>query len=174
MNDMRVWIGCLACYNGGKLVGEWFDLDDIEDVTSDDLHKAAGVNIAAGTHEELDVFDTDNLPDVFGEITHNVAIELGRALEDVPEDERETFAAYCASQWHGNIRHWSYSDFQDTFVGEFEDMEDYAYSLADDLLPSDASEFVRRYFDYEAFARDLQMDHVVIDLPNGNVAVFHH
>lgn len=174
MENMQVWIGCIACYTDGKLVGEWFGLSDVADVTTDTLHKYAELNIASGEHEELGVFDTDNLPDVLGEITHNGAIELGRVLEDVPEDDRETFAAYCADQWHDNISQWSYQDFQDNYVGEYEDMDDYAYSLADDLLPSGTSEFVLRYFDYKAFARDLRMDHVVIDLPNGNVAVFHH
>lgn len=25
MSDAKVWVGCLGCYNGGALVGEWFD-----------------------------------------------------------------------------------------------------------------------------------------------------
>ena len=27
----RVWIGCLACYNEGNLVGDWFDADVADD-----------------------------------------------------------------------------------------------------------------------------------------------
>lgn len=173
MNDMQVWIGCIACCTGGKLVGEWFGLSDVADVTTDTLHKYAELNIASGEHEELGVLDTDNLPNVFYEITYSEAIELGRVLEDVPEDDREAFAAYCADQWHDEISQWSYQDFQDNYVGEFQDMNDFAYSLASDLIPSDTSAFVLSYFDYKAFARDLRMDYAVIDLPNGNVAVFH-
>ncbi len=27
-NEYRVWVGCLACYNAGTLVGSWFAADE--------------------------------------------------------------------------------------------------------------------------------------------------
>lgn len=30
----RIWIGCLASYNGGNLFGDWFDMDDHADLES--------------------------------------------------------------------------------------------------------------------------------------------
>lgn len=29
----RVWVGCLACYNAGRLVGDWHDASDADEVT---------------------------------------------------------------------------------------------------------------------------------------------
>lgn len=37
----RVWIGCLACYNTGRLVGDWHDAIGAADVTTTDVHGRA-------------------------------------------------------------------------------------------------------------------------------------
>jgi len=63
--------------------------------------------------------------------------------------------------------------FEDAFVDVFTDFREYADRLADETLLFDASDEVRRYFDYEAFARDLKMDYIVEPLPDGNIVVFH-
>jgi hypothetical protein len=70
----RAWVGCLACYNGGSLVGEWLDADGLED--SDTL---AAICTHPG-HEELWVFDTDGLPG--GEMSPDEAARKARALTD--------------------------------------------------------------------------------------------
>lgn len=38
----RVWPACLACYNNGRLVGEWVDCTDAGNVTLAELHKGSG------------------------------------------------------------------------------------------------------------------------------------
>ena len=35
------WIGCLACYNNARLVGEWFDAETADEVTLADVHSGA-------------------------------------------------------------------------------------------------------------------------------------
>ena len=40
-NKPSVWIGCLGCYNEGRLVGEWYELDEATEVTFEDVHNAA-------------------------------------------------------------------------------------------------------------------------------------
>ena len=30
----RVWIGCLACYNEGRLVGDWYDAITADEITT--------------------------------------------------------------------------------------------------------------------------------------------
>ncbi|WP_283205483.1 antirestriction protein ArdA [Glutamicibacter sp. V16R2B1] len=32
-STLRVWVDCLHCYNSGRLVGEWFDAVDADEVT---------------------------------------------------------------------------------------------------------------------------------------------
>ncbi|MCT2025209.1 antirestriction protein ArdA [Dermabacter hominis] len=62
--------------------------------------------------------------------------------------------------------------FEEAFVDVFSDFREYADHLADETLLFDVSDEVRRYFDYETFARDLKMDYVVEPLPDGNIVVF--
>lgn len=35
----RVWVACLNCYNNGRLVGQWIDCTDLEDVTLTWIHE---------------------------------------------------------------------------------------------------------------------------------------
>lgn len=52
--DPAVWIGCLACYNAGRLTGDWYQATEADEVTPARLH--GGVST---THEELWVMDHD-------------------------------------------------------------------------------------------------------------------
>ncbi|GAA1703825.1 hypothetical protein FB460_0586 [Propioniferax innocua] len=40
---LRVWPGCLSCYNAGRLVGAWIDAADAGGLTIAKLHELAGV-----------------------------------------------------------------------------------------------------------------------------------
>lgn len=69
------------------------------------------------------------------------------------------------------------SALQDRFCGLYDSFRDYSDELADEALarpsvPDDSP--LARYFDYEAWSRDLRLEHDVIELPGGGVAVFHH
>ncbi len=50
----RVWIGCLACCNEGRLVGDWFDAVGADEVTTYDIN---GAHSRAESHDELWCFD---------------------------------------------------------------------------------------------------------------------
>ena len=39
---LRVWPGCLSCYNAGQLVGAWIDAADAGELTIERLHELAG------------------------------------------------------------------------------------------------------------------------------------
>ena len=62
--------------------------------------------------------------------------------------------------------------FEDAFVDVYADFREYSDRLADETLLFDVNDEVRRYFDYESFARDLKMDYTIEELPDGDVAVF--
>lgn len=53
-----VWIGCLECYNAGRLVGDWYPAIEARDVTTDQIH---GKKARPNTHEELWVFDCKDM-----------------------------------------------------------------------------------------------------------------
>lgn len=79
-SDLRVWVGCLACYNAGNLRGDWVD-----------ALEAADWACPIAAHEETWVMDSDGFGSV-GEMSPAAAVELaewvgqavGSVLEDVP------------------------------------------------------------------------------------------
>lgn len=71
-STLRAWVGCLHCYNSGRLVGEWFDAVDADGVTLADVHRSAGGS--RDGCEELWCIDHENLP-VRGEMSPHEAAE---------------------------------------------------------------------------------------------------
>ena len=62
--------------------------------------------------------------------------------------------------------------FRDNFCGVWEDFQSYANELIDELVMPELPEHLQNYFDEAAWARDLEHDYTVLDLPSGYVAVF--
>lgn len=57
--QVRVWIGCLAAYNAGRLHGEWFTVTSDED----ELHEAIAAVLKSSpcpNAEEYEFFDTES------------------------------------------------------------------------------------------------------------------
>lgn len=170
----RAWIGCLACYNAGRLVGEWYDAEQADAVNIDSLHIDAGT-VARVSCEEMWVMDTDGLP-VSREMSPAEAAEWGRVLAEVPEWQRGALAAWVRSgdyiaEGMGDIP--SLPDFEERYAGEWDSFSDYAWELAEDTgMLSEIPEWARPYFDMDAYARDLAFDHTTERAPNGGVYVF--
>ena len=167
----KVWVGCLHCYNSGDLVGDWFDACEAADVTLDVLHLEHPLTDGC---EELWVFDVDGLP-VSEEMDPLTAAKWGNLLNTIDEKLQPSFFAWITS-CAPSLDEDGLPDpeaFEEAFIDVFTDFREYADRLADETLLFDASDEVRRYFDYEAFARDLKMDYIVEPLPDGNIVVFH-
>ncbi len=169
----RAWIGCLACYNSGYLVGHWFDAATANEVTLADVHEGSGLDCAEC--EELWVFDHENLP-VRGELDPLAAAAWGRCLAEVDEHLRPALCAWVESgdyvaEGTGDLP--SVSDFEERYCGAWENFREYAENLADDIgLLADVPEEIARYFDWQAWSRDLAMDYSTYDDPEGGVFVF--
>lgn len=170
----RVWIGCLACYNAGELVGHWYDAVDAADVLPVDLH---GVPT---DHEELWVMDHEHIPTIpgRGEMDPYSASLWGRAIEAVSPQWRAAYIAYIEDQWIKDPQDApTPSEFNEVFAGQFPDFTEFAEMIVRDCdLLYGSSETAIRYFDIESLARDLQMDYTVIDTdaPDYEVWVFHN
>ena len=62
----------------------------------------------------------------------------------------------------------SVSDFEERYCGEWGSFREYAEQLADDIgLLNDVREEIARYFDWDAWARDLMFDYTTEDAPAG-------
>lgn len=169
----RVWIACLACYNGGRLVGDWFPAEIADDVTLDEIHAHYG-----GTRmdcEEVWCFDTDNLP-MSREMSVVEAAGWGCLLSEVDDWQRDALFAWVRSgdyitEGGGDLP--SLPDFEERYAGEWDAFRDYAENLADDIgLLADVPEDLVGYFDWNTWTRDLAYDYTTEAAPNGGVYVF--
>ena len=167
----RVWIGCLHCYNDGRLVGDWFDAATADEVTTYDVHGDSHED----SHEELWVFVHENLP-VRGEMDPSEAAEWGRVYTEVDPEHWPALCAWVESGYYvaegtGDLP--SISDFEDSYCGAWESFEDYAREVADLIgLLTDVPEEIANYFDWDSWTRDLAFDYSVHDNPEGGVFVF--
>lgn len=67
----------------------------------------------------------------------------------------------------------SVEDFRDAYRGEWDSFEDYAANLVEECgYFGDCSDFLRTYFDYEKFSRDLEFDYCTHDAPGLKVWVY--
>lgn len=81
ITEPRAWIGCLACYNNGRLVGEWLDTDELEDLDTSTI-------CPIFNHEEFWVMDHEGLP-ISGECSISEAYRYGVAVKLVAEQAEE-------------------------------------------------------------------------------------
>ncbi len=173
----RVWIGCLACYAAGDLVGNWYPATDADSVTTEALHQDAS-QPCHGDHDELWVMDHEHLP-IQGECSPHVATawaSLLDELDELDEWERLPFNAWvrdASTYWCDGDGLPSLNDFRDAYAGEWESLSDYAADLLDqtgelELIP----ERLRGYFDLDAFSRDLAYDLDIVAGCGGCVWIF--
>lgn len=169
----RIWVGCLAHYNAGRLVGEWFDAVNGDEITLADVHR--GQVRVSPECEELWCLDHENIP-VRGELSPMDAAAWARVLDEVPDHQRRALSAWVESgdyvaQGDGDLP--SVSDFAERFAGEWESFDDYAHDLAESTgLLNDAPEELARYFNWRSWISDLAMEYTTADAPNGGVYVF--
>ena len=162
----RAWIGCLSCYNERRLIGHWFDAATADQVTLADVHGAHSV--WASARDELRVFDHENIP-VRGELDPLTAAAWGRVYTEVGPEHWPALCAWVESgdyvaEGTGDLP--SISDFEERYQGHWD-------TFADDIdLLADVPEEIARYFDWQAWSRDLAFDYSTYDDPEGGVFVF--
>ena len=154
----RIYVASLSDYNAGRLHGAWIDATD-----ADDMRDAIAAMLKASPEpiaEEWAIHDTDG----FGSYSVSEYADLD-AVAAIASGIAEYGDAFSA--WVNDGNEPDTDDFQDHYVGTFGSFRDYADAIADDFIPDDAPEFLKTYFDYDAFARDLEHDYCVIDRTDG-------
>lgn len=171
IGELRCWIGCLACYNAGRLVGDWYDAAMARDVTPREIHGGRSTS-----HEELWCLDLDGDWPVSREMSPHEATEWAECVDEVDEHLRPALAAWVRSgsytaQGHSDLP--VVSDFTEAYAGEWDSFADYADQLIEDLGVLDqVPDELRGHFDTRAYARDLAMDYTVEPTGHGGVYVF--
>ena len=167
----RIWVGTYGKYNAGRLDGDWFDLDDYSGKS--EFYEAIAERHSDEHDPEFMFNDYENIPrDLVGEswVSDDVWTWIG--LDD---DDRKLLAAFDA------VVGESFDSLEDTlnaarerFAGRADSYRDFIYSWVEDHgLLSEAPDSLVRYFDYDAYGRDLAIDTFSEDYHNGDVWVFH-
>lgn len=177
--EPRAWVGCLACYDAGHLVGEWVDGREADDSVNDAAfalatHEGIAPDEPISAHEEWWVMDHEGY---HGLIESECSPAEAQALAELLDalDEPEAYAAFAS---YVGREYATPEDFEEAYAGEWDSLEDYATELADDVYRVDqrgqSDDVIARYFDYAAFARDLELGGDVWTAPasGGSVYVF--
>lgn len=162
----RVWIGCLAHYNAGYLIGDWFDAETADEVTLADVHEASGRPYTAC--EELWCLDHEYLP-VRGELSPYQASLWGKRLAEVDEHQRPALRAWVESGSYvaeGDTDLPVLIDFEDRFCGHWGSFREYAEDWADQTgLTAGWPDDAQRYFNWDSWVRDLAYEYSIVDAP---------
>ena len=165
----QAWVGCLGCYNNGSLIGKWLAGESCADLEGAGLAKiethgdyTAARCVRCGG-DEFWVMDHEGYGDLLGgECSPIEAQNMAQAIATIEGEglDIEAVAAYAANMsldvaafddWRG--------DFEDAYLGEYDNMSDYATEYIESTgLLHGVPDHIARYFDYDAFARDLEHD----------------
>lgn len=167
---LRVWIGCLADYNAGRLIGDWFD------ISTDPDENAANVRAVLAKSKEPnaeEAFCADYeaprvLSQLLGEYpgaaTLAHAARLWEAVsERFPDDDE---AAAVIDQMTDGYQSPDLESFADNaedwiserFAGEGDTIADWCESFLEDTGElTEVPERWRPYIDVESYARDLEL-----------------
>lgn len=99
-----------------------------------------------------------------------------RLVRDSQQLQGESERALFALAFIGNYgERWADgADFDNRYAGVWPSFREYSDDYVDEcvLIDSKPESTLARYFDYEAFARDLGYETDVVDLPDGRVLIF--
>ncbi|MBL3698987.1 antirestriction protein ArdA [Leucobacter luti] len=169
----RVFISCLACYNAGRLVGEWFDAAGADGIGLAEVHGSPS-RVRQGC-EELWVMDHENIP-VRGEMSPHDAARWAETIEEADEHLRPALFAWVRSGSYtaqGSSDLPVVSDFIDKYCGHYESFRDYLEQLADDTAMFEGiPDVLQSYFDWDRFAADEAHSYATEDAPDGGVFIF--
>ena len=146
---MKIFVQCLACYNDGKLNGEWFDLTDYSD--ADTLQNAINEEIlhsGEDNHEEFAVHDYDGFPSMGEYPDLNEVFEVKELIEEHGDAFKEALDFMC-----GKVD--DAKRFMEGYAGEYKSEKDFAEEMYDDLYSNQIPDYIYRYIDWNALARDL-------------------
>lgn len=156
----EIYVADLAAYNNGDLIGRWIDATlDPEDMLAE---------IRELTDGDWIILDYDDLGGIISE--HNSINEISM-LANLVHDLGDPFVALY------NYDPWLADDYdnwkqlvEDGYLGRYDSMREYAEQYVDELGLFD-NDILSTYFNYDAFARDLEHDYVVTDA-NPGVHIF--
>jgi antirestriction protein len=159
MLNLNAWVGCVACYNAGRVVGKWCEAVDAGDLTIANVHKGQP---CPNQGEELHCYDTEGLGIL--ECSPSEATERAKILADayVPD----ALLKYASAT--GISLAQAAEEFEDAYCGEYSNGEEFAQQIAEDIgaLDRDAK-WPMTCIDWAAAWRELELGEDYWSYPAG-------
>lgn len=155
-----IYVADLSAYNAGHLRGEWVEFDDFDNDPDDirehisELLKEWDNNLLpgmVGPVEEYAIHDYEGFPK--GTVTEYGSIdELTEIAQAMEENDAGAVSAYIEN--HGS---WNADHFEETFVTRVDSWREWVEIYADDMFNGyEVPDVFIRYFDYDAYGRELK------------------
>lgn len=164
----RAWVGCLGCYNSGSLRGKWIDGCDAADLVAAGLAQELTVGdytaprcLSCGG-DEFWVMDLEGYGKFLdGECSPVTAQEIALLMEEL---ERQGIDLDAAGAFIEDRGAWDLDAFQDSYVGQYKSLEEYAQELAEELYGKELRDAVWPFtcIDWEHAARELSYDYAIL------------
>ena len=164
-----IYVACLAAYNNGKLHGTWIDCcqpaEDIDAEIQRMLESSPEPDA-----EEWAIHDFEG----FGSWKpgESESIDTIAEVAEMIEEHGPVFADLMAN-FHGDLKSAKYH-MERSYMGCFNSMQDYAEQFMKDCGDLDSiPEHLHAYFDFEAYARDLERDGHIFVIETGHLQQVH-
>ena len=173
-----IYVASLYDYNAGILHGEWVSFDDFS--SAGEVWEAIRAMLADSPTARTEGTPAEEWAIHGFEGFAGLCVHEGESIEALWEahellgsfDDQEAFADWLAYERSADISEVTQENlaaFHDAYRGWYGSEQEFAEELVDELgILSDADELLSRYFDYEAFARDLFMSDYYMS-ENGHV-----
>lgn len=159
-----VYVGTYHKYNCGSIFGMWLDLTTFADY--DEFCAVCRFLHRDEADPELMCQDYENFPDEWysEDIFSEDIFDLIQEFAELDDDEREAFEVYVAAFGSSRDDVSIFDNFREAYCGKWSSEEEYAEQLVEDCcMLEGAPEFLKSYFNYAAFARDLFIDDYYFD-----------
>lgn len=165
---LKAYITNLGKYNEGELIGKWIEFP-ISEEELQEVFEEIGIN---ERYEEFFFTDYENNLFNLGEYASiDTLNEVGELLEDI-EDSEEVLEALLEAGYdiYDAIEIVKECDY--IFYDNCNDMEDVAYEYVEQTgMLDNVPEFAQRYFNYEQFGRDMDIEGHFHECGNGFIQV---
>jgi len=164
-NTPKVYVGTYGKYNSGSLFGKWFDLSDY--ANAQEFYKDCYKYHRNEFLPELMFQDWEHIPSfLISECgLHEDTFRYFEAISEMDDQRAEAFELYCSNiiSWpsKGNELDETLKGFNEAYQGYYggavkDPKTEFAYQYMEDIgLLSGVPQMLERYFDYEAFGRDM-------------------
>lgn len=158
ITQASIYVGTYHKYNSGSLEGKWLSMSDYS--SNEEFYEACAQLHADEVDPEYMFQDYEHIPESLVSESHlnDHFYDVLNAIELMDTNLVEPFFIWC-NNGHRSLAKDDIDDlitsFEGEYRGKYDSDEDFAMESVDQNF--ELSDFVKQYFDYEAYARDLLM-----------------